>query len=76
MVVEHQAIKLTPPALLLKDCTAPEAPQHPATNLDLLKYAIGLKTSLDGCNGDKRALRAWADGHASDVRTLMEGWPE
>ena len=31
---------------------------------------------LDQCQSDYRALAEVADGHASDVQTLMEAWPK
>ena len=55
--VEYQTVKITPPALLLANCAAPAGPRNPATNLDLLDYAIRLKAALSACNQDKQALR-------------------
>ena len=56
-VIEYQAVKIAPPSLLLADCPMPATLQNPATNLDLLQYAIGLKEALEACNQDKAALR-------------------
>ena len=49
-----------PPASLLADCPAPPADLR--TNADLARYAAELQTALATCNGDKAALRAWAEG--------------
>lgn len=59
IITEYQTIKLNPPALLLNDCPCPELPGAPATNLDILTYAINLKLALSACNQDKQALRAF-----------------
>jgi hypothetical protein len=41
----------------MADCLVPANLQEPATNLDLLQYAISLKAALESCNQDKRGLR-------------------
>ena len=60
-VIEYQAVKLAPPSVLLTDCQAPDRPQNPATNGDLLQYAIKLKVALDECNKSKARLREFYD---------------
>jgi hypothetical protein len=39
------------------------------------EYAISLSTVLDQCQARHRELAGKADGHAADVRTLLESWP-
>ena len=42
----------------------------------VLATADTLAALLDQCQTDYRAMAAVADGHASDVQTLMEAWPK
>lgn len=39
------------------------------------EYASAATELLDQCQRSYQGLAAAADGHASDVRTLMEAWP-
>lgn len=39
-------------------------------------YALSLNTVLDQCQARHRELAGKADGHAADVRTLLESWPK
>ena len=57
LITEYQTVKIKPPALLMADCSGPEPLPSPATNLDLLNYAINLRLALDACNQDKARLR-------------------
>jgi hypothetical protein len=58
-ISEYKTVKLTPPSLLLADCAQPAFLHNPATNLDLLNYAISLQAALTACNQDKQALRVF-----------------
>ena len=42
----------------------------------VLATADTLAGVLDQCQSDYRAMAEIADGHASDVQTLMEAWPK
>ena len=39
-------------------------------------YALSLNTVLDQCQARHRELASKADGHAADVRTLLDSWPK
>ena len=39
-------------------------------------YALALNTVLDQCQARHRELASKADGHAADVRLLLESWPK
>lgn len=39
-------------------------------------YALALNTVLNQCQARHRELAGKADGHAADVRTLLESWPK
>lgn len=39
-------------------------------------YALSLNTVLDQCQRRIGELASKADGHAADVRTLLESWPK
>jgi len=41
----------------------------------VIEYATAVGELLDQCQRSYQSLAAAADGHASDVRTLIEAWP-
>lgn len=53
-----------PAASLLLDCPVPKLKEGSVTNKDIADLALALRYSLNDCNADKAALRAWADGTA------------
>jgi hypothetical protein len=46
-----------------------------APEASVREYAATVTSLLGSCQDEYRAVAEKADGHASDVRTLMEAWP-
>lgn len=46
-----------------------------APGLAVLEYALAVNQLFDNCQREYQGLAAVADGHASDVRTLIDAWP-
>ncbi|MDD0837935.1 hypothetical protein PSQ40_05055 [Curvibacter sp. HBC61] len=42
----------------------------------VLEYALAVNQLFDQCQREYQGLAAKADGHASDVLTLIEAWPK
>lgn len=58
IVRQVDTVKLTPPALLMRETATPAL--HGNTNRDLLNFVLELRAALREANADKAALREWA----------------